>query len=80
MPRNNEIREVVLLRVDSTQGYTTYSDVMDLVAKLKDCQISAYCEAAPGGIMDGISVFYIKVPENEYVDAKLALENLNLKS
>jgi hypothetical protein len=68
------MKQVLLVRLDSTQGFGTFADGMALVHKLAQHDIPAVCEPAPGAPMEGVEVFNIMIDEEHFVEAKAILD------
>ncbi|MCB0366350.1 MAG: hypothetical protein H6624_14670 [Bdellovibrionaceae bacterium] len=64
---------VILVRLDSTQGFFSVADVLVIASRLQNKGLSAIVEAAPGALMDTPSAFFIKVPASDMDKARAAL-------
>ncbi|NQZ01611.1 MAG: hypothetical protein HRT45_13190 [Bdellovibrionales bacterium] len=61
---------VVLLRLDSTQGFVDMGDALRVAMMFKEKGIDAVAEPAPAIQAEGIHIFYIKVPEDQLEKAR----------
>ena len=62
---------VMLMRLDSSQGFFEMSDAMRVAGELQKHGVDAVAEAAPAADgVHGVHVFYIKVPEDQLEKAK----------
>lgn len=64
---------VILLRLESTHGFSSMADAIAISGQLQERGINAIAEAAPGGLMDSPGAYFIKVPHSELDRAKEAL-------
>ncbi|MEC9282938.1 MAG: hypothetical protein VX642_09510 [Bdellovibrionota bacterium] len=57
-------------RFGTENGFYQFSDVQKLAEQLIEAGFTAVVEMAPGAPLEGLNVFYLRVPEDQFLEAK----------
>jgi len=69
-----EPKLVMLVRLNSVDGFASFADALEVVGKLQLQGINAICEQSPGALMDSQDSYLLKVPVDQHEDALLKLK------
>ncbi len=64
-----EPRLVMLARLNSSDGFSSFADALEIVGKLQEQGINAIAEQSPGALMDSQDSYLLKVPSDQFEDA-----------
>lgn len=64
-----EPKLVMLARLNSVDGFSSFADALEVVGKLQEQGINAMCEQSPGALMDSQDSYLLKVPVDQFDDA-----------
>ena len=57
-------------RFGAENSFYQFSDVQKLAEQLIQAGFNAVVEMAPGAPLEGLNVFYLKVPKDQFLEAK----------
>jgi len=72
MPTEQKL--VMLARLSSTHGFSSFADALEVVGKLQGQGVNAICEQSPGALMDSQDSYLLKVPIDQLDDAAVKLK------
>ncbi len=65
---------VILIRLNSVDGFSSFSDALAVVGQLQAKGINAVCEQSPGALMDSQDSYLLKVPVDQHEVAQAELK------
>ena len=67
---------VILVRLNSSDGFASFADALNVVGQLQSEGVSAIVEQSPGALMDSQDSYLLKVPQSQYDLAQEKLKEI----